>query len=435
MGISSREITGTSIESELLACNKADGSYANYKIYNSSEYSYAGDGYFIEYTNINFQILYDSITILKFQRKMPVLYQLIMYKPNSNKAKNIFGTHSFKLSRSSLSVNNDCPVYVKRYNSSGSLMQTINVSSSSTTNVTMNENDYLTISGMGSTSLGGPTTSSTQSATVTISSVNTGGTSVNNKDSGYSPGTATLTSSVTTKVHSAKVYISATINSDSMQYVYITSNGTEYSNTGSNVYYTPTVTKLRTYTKTYSGWSVKYCYRTALLYYDTYWHSSKSAYRYFGGSSSSSSTTGSGYLPDVSATVNWGDNYGATYQVQCGYESSLIKAPIIKTCTDAGSWKRYITVYNPNEVSLTFYYTSNKTSSKTGANSGWKEGGTVSSGGTSSTYTVEDQSGFDDEWIIAGFRLASNYYICTTVDEDVTSGTPNVVNDNWYYTK
>ena len=434
MGISDRTVTGNSTESELLACNSADSSYANYIINNSNSYSYTGDGYSIKYTNINFQLLYSDITILNFQRKMPVLYQLIMYKPNSNKATNLFGTHSFVLKRSSLSTNNDSPVYVKRYNSSGTLVQTINAYSSSTTSFTMNKDDYLTISGMGSTSLSGPTTSTSQSATVTISSAYTGGTSVNNKDSGYSPGVAILTSSVTTAVHLAKVYISVSINSDCMSRAYITSSGTEYSNTGSSVYYAPTVTKLRTYTKTYSGWSIKYCYRTVLSYYKTSWSSVKSSYKYFGGSSSSSSTTCSGCLEDVSASVNWGDSYGETYYVQCSYESSIIKAPIIKTCTDAGSWQRYITVYNPNEVSLELFYTSNKTSSKTGANSSWTDGGHLASGATT-TYTITDQSGFSDEWIIAGFRLASNYYICTTVDEDVTSGTPNVVNDNWYYTK
>lgn len=408
-------------------------SSANYVISNSTSYSYSYPGfYYIKTGTVNFSLLYDGATVKSFNRTMPFLYEWIMYKANSNKAVAL-NDASFSVSRSSLSYNNDKSVYVQRYNSSGSLVQTYSIYTSSTS-INMSQGDYLTISGMDSTSYSGPSTSVSQSATIVIKAADNGGSSVKNKSS-WDPGYATLTSSVTTKVHSAKVYISASINSNSMERVYILSNGTEYSNTGSAVYYDPTVTKLRTYTKSYSGWSVQNCYRTVLSYYDTYWHSVKSSYRYFGGSSSSSSTTGSGYLSDVSATVSWGDNYGATYYVECGYEASTIKAPIIKTCTDAGSWKRYITIYNPNDVTLEFFYTSNKTSSKTGANSEWTDGGSLSSGATSSTCSVADQSGFSDEWIIAGFRLASNYYICTTIDEDVTSGTPNVVNDNWYYTK
>lgn len=415
------------------ALAKAQSDCANYIISNKNTYSSSNNGYFLGTTLVNFNLLYNGNTVLSFQRSMPVLYRYIMYKPSSNKAVALYQSNTFKLKRSTLSANDDLPVYVNRYNSSGALVETINVYSSNI-NVTMNENDYLTISGMGSTSLSGPTTSTSQSATVTISSVDTGGSSVNNKDTSFSPGTAILTSSVTTKVHSAKVRISVSLNSDMMSYARITSNGTTYSNTGSETYYAPTVTKLATYTKAYSGWSVEYCYCTILLYYDTYWKRVGSDYIYLGGSSSSSSTTCYGYLPDVSATVSWGDNYGQLYYVQCGYESSKIKAPIIKTCTDAGSWQRYITIYNPNAVSLEFFYTSNKTTSKSSANSIWKDGGSLAAWATSSTYTITDQSGFSDEWIIVGFRLASNYYICTTIDEDVTSGTPNVVNDNWYYT-
>ena len=183
---------------------------------------------------------------------MPTLYRYIMYKPSSNKAVALYQSNTFKLKRSTLSANNGLPVYVNRYNSSGALVETINVYSSDI-NVTMNENDYLTISGMGSTTLSGPSTSTSQSATVTISSVDTGGSSVNNKDTSFSPGTAILTSSVTTKVHSAKVRISVSLNSDTMSYVSITSNEKTYSNTGSETYYAPTVTRLETNTKAYSG--------------------------------------------------------------------------------------------------------------------------------------------------------------------------------------
>lgn len=427
-------ITNAYVDNSTDALVNAQSDCANYLISNSSTYSKNYNGYTLGVVPVDFNLLYNGSTVLSFRRSMPILYQYIMYKPSSNKAVAIFRSNTFKLSRNSLSYNNNSPVYVQRYNSSGALQETINVYSSSTTNVTMNENDYLTISGMGSTTLSGPSTSTSQSATVTISSVDTGGSSVNNKDTSFSPGTAILTSSVTTKVHSAKVRISVSLNSDTMSYVSITSNKKTYSNTGSETYYAPTVTRLETNTKAYSGWSVEYCYRTVLSYYDTYWKNVVSGYTYLGGSSSSSSTTSSGYLPDVYASVSWEDNYGEIYYVQCGYESSRIKAPIIKTCTDAGSWQRYITIYNPNEVSLEFFYTSNKTTSKSRANSIWKDGGSLAAGATSSTYTITDQSGFSDEWIIAGFRLASNYYICTTIDEDVTSGTPNVVNDSWYYT-
>lgn len=427
-------ISGASVANSTDALAHAQQERANYLISNTSTYTTSNNGYILGSALVNFNLLYSGSTVLSFQRTMPVLYRYIMYKPSSNKAVALYQSNTFKLKRSTLSANDDLPVYVSRYNSSGTLVETINVYSSDI-NVTMNANDYLTISGMGSTTLSGPSSSTSQSATVTISSVDTGGSSVNNKDASFSPGTAILTSSVTTSVHSAKVRISVSLNSDTMSYAKITSNGTVYSNTGSETYYAPTVTKLATYTKAYSGWSVKYCYRTILSYYDTYWKRVTSAYSYLGGSSSSSSTTCYGYLPDVSATVSWGDNYGQLYYVQCGYESSQIKAPVIKTCTDAGSWQRHITIYNPNEVSLEVFFSSNKTTSKSGANSIWKDGGSLASGATSSTFTITDQSGFSDEWIIAGFRLASNYYICTTIDEDVTSGTPNVVNDNWYYTK
>lgn len=426
-------ISNAYVDNSTDALAKAQSDCANYIISNKNTYSSSNNGYFLGITPVNFNLLYNGSTVLSFLRSMPTLYRYIMYKPSSNKAVALYQSNTFKLKRSTLSANNGLPVYVNRYNSSGALVETINVYSSDI-NVTMNENDYLTISGMGSTTLSGPSTSTSQSATVTISSVDTGGSSVNNKDTSFSPGTAILTSSVTTKVHSAKVRISVSLNSDTMSYVSITSNEKTYSNTGSETYYAPTVTRLETNTKAYSGWSVEYCYRTVLSYYDTYWKKVVSGYTYLGGSSSSSSTTSSGYLPDVYASVSWEDNYGEIYYVQCGYESSRIKAPIIKTCTDAGSWQRYITIYNPNEVSLEFFYTSNKTTSKSRANSIWKDGGSLAAGATSSTYTITDQSGFSDEWIIAGFRLASNYYICTTIDEDVTSGTPNVVNDSWYYT-
>lgn len=109
-------------------------------------------------------------------------------------------------------------------------------------------------------------------------------------------------------------------------------------------------------------------------------------------------------------------------------ELSYFTAPKVQTCTDAGNWKRYCRVYNPNPVSLTLYYSSNKTKSKTSCNSS-KSSTTISGYGTT-TLTIQDQGGYDDEWILFAF-YCSGEYLYTTIDEDVTSGTPNVVSSSW----
>lgn len=419
--------------SEAEAYKYASSDRANYKISNSTSYS----TYAIDTVPINFNLLYNGNTVFSFQRNMPVLYLWIMYKPNSNKAVAL-RANTFKLSRSSLSTNDSFPVYVRRYNSTGTLQATSSVYNSSSTTVTMNEGDYLTISGMGTTSLTGPSTSTTQSASVTITSNNSGGSSVNGKDSTYSPGSATLTASVTTAVHVAKVYIESSFNSTYFTNFKITANSTSktVSSSSTTAYYDPVVSSITTNSKTYSSWSVDYAYRAYIAFKDysaSGYKYTYGTYRYFGGSSSSSSTSCSGYLYDVTSSINWSDSYGEKNYIVINYDSVKIKAPVIKTCTDNGSWTRKITIYNPNPVGLTCFYTSNKTNSKTSANSEWSSVYLTESETT--TCTISDQSGFSDEWIIAGFRLASNRYICTTIDEDVTSGTPNVVTDNWYYTK
>lgn len=178
-----------------------------------------------------------------------------MYKPNSNKAVALYRSNTFKLNRPSLSTNNDYPVYVKRYNSSGSLISTISVYSSSASSVSLNSGDYLVISGMGSTSLGGPTTSTTLAASVTITSEDSGGSSVKGKDSAYSPGSATLTTNVTTATHVSKVYIVSSFNTNYYTNFSITANSkiNTISSSSETAYYDPPVTKIATNTKSYSS--------------------------------------------------------------------------------------------------------------------------------------------------------------------------------------
>lgn len=172
-----------------------------------------------------------------------------MYKPSSNKATALFRSNTFNLTRSTLSTNDSYPVYVSRYNSSGSLISTQNVYSSKTTSISLNSGDYLTISGMSADSTSsGPVTYTTQSVAVQITSEDSGGSSVKGKDTAYSPGTAQITASVSTATHQAKTYINASYDSSYFSNLYITSNGTKYTNKGSTVYYNPTVTTLSTNT-------------------------------------------------------------------------------------------------------------------------------------------------------------------------------------------
>ena len=198
-------------------------------------------------------------------------------------------------------------------------------------------------------------------------------------------------------------------------------------------WYVGKITKISTYTKSYSH-SCRYASRVACYTRSNSgsWSYSYGSYKYPATSFSSYSSTASWYDNDYTYDLSLNTNNSA-FQIWFTYSTTLLVAPIIQKCVDAGSWKRTITVYNPNPVSLTLGYTSNKTNSKTSANSGW-ETTTMSAYGTSS-FTISDQSGYSDEWIICGFQMYNGGYYCNTIDEDVTSGTPNVVNSNWWYSR
>lgn len=50
-------------------------------------------------------------------------------------------------------------------------------------------------------------------------------------------------------------------------------------------------------------------------------------------------------------------------------EFTEIAAPTIMSRTDAGNWKRYLIVKNPNPITFGVYYTSNKNKSYSSINS------------------------------------------------------------------
>lgn len=68
-------ISNAYANSEATAYEHASSDCANYKISNSSSYSYNGSGYQISTVPVNFNLLYNGSTVLSFQRTMPVLYR------------------------------------------------------------------------------------------------------------------------------------------------------------------------------------------------------------------------------------------------------------------------------------------------------------------------------------------------------------------------
>lgn len=175
----------------------------------------------------------------------------------------------------------------------------------------------------------------------------------------------------------------------------------------------------------YTDLRTRYYYSMNVLQNSSTIASSSSSYFVRGGSSMSMSCTGT-----FSSSKNiW---------IQAKLYSTTLNSPVLSgSITDAGSWRRYMKIRNNNPIALSLYYTSNKTKSTTSANSNWTNYGTISAYGTSSSLTIQDQSGYDDEWIIAGFYLGyySPYsrYLCTTWDEDV--GTSSSKSSNWWYSR
>lgn len=116
-------------------------------------------------------------------------------------------------------------------------------------------------------------------------------------------------------------------------------------------------------------------------------------------------------------------------------EFTEIAAPEVVSRTDAGDWKRHLTLKNPNPITFGIYYTSNKNKSSGSINSSstWSNYGVLGPSGVSNTITISDQGGYDDKWITFGVQCGNyglssgyNYYHCRTITEDPKTSTSDV---------
>lgn len=211
------------------------------------------------------------------------------------------------------------------------------------------------------------------------------------------------------------------------------SNSSTYQPTTYNypVWYVGSVTKITSNTKNWSHSCRQYS--RCVCYYRNYnggWSSLTGTWKYETDRFGSSSDTATWWDDDVTLTCNWNSN-GIREQVYFTTDYAWISSPTITKCVDAGKWKRTITVYNPNPISLTLGYTNDKTSSKTSANSGWST--TTLSGYSYTTLAITDQDGFHDNWILCGFQVGNSVFYCNTIDED--PGSVNYVQTNFYYSR
>lgn len=149
-----------------------------------------------------------------------------------------------------------------------------------------------------------------------------------------------------------------------------------------------------------------------------------------GGTSTSSWSTGTGTSVNPyysSDSITFADYWFAntnqnTYTFVAEVSRTEISYPTITNCADNGSYKRKITVKNPNSHAAYIYYTSNKCTSSSSIDSGatWSYGGYVSAGGTI-TLSVTDRSGWSDAYIAVGIGCGGSYYCTSWYSESVSS--------------
>ena len=160
-----------------------------------------------------------------------------------------------------------------------------------------------------------------------------------------------------------------------------------------------------------------------------------------GGTSTSSWSTGTGtslnpYYSSDSLTFAdyWFANTNQnTYTFVAEVTRTEISYPTITNCADNGSYKRKITVKNPNSYSVYVYYTSNKCTSSSSIDSGatWSYGGYISGGGTG-TFYVTDRSGWSDAYIAVGISCGGSYYCVSWYSESVSSS-PTKYSSSYIY--